>query len=58
MPGGPGPESQAALAKLMDLRKFYDTIEQLNEAVSQKEKLEEQLMRIKEKVQVAKNIRH
>ena len=27
MAGGPGPESQAALAKLMDLRKFYDTIE-------------------------------
>lgn len=27
LPGGPGPESQAALAKLMDLRKFYETIE-------------------------------
>jgi hypothetical protein len=57
LPGGAGPESQAALAKLMDLRKFYETIEQLNEAVSQKERLEEKLMKIKEKVNVAKNIR-
>lgn len=50
LPGGSAISSHAAIAKLMDLRKFYETMEQLNEAVSQKEKLEEKLQKIKEKV--------
>ena len=50
LPGGSTLNSHTAIAKLMDLRKFYETMEQLNEAVSQKEKLEEKLQKIKEKV--------
>ena len=42
--------TDAALAKLMDHGKFTDTLEQLNKAVSQKEKLEAKLNRIKEKI--------
>lgn len=41
----------------MDQRKFTDTIEQLNKAVGQKEKLEQKLLRIKEKIKMAKNIK-
>lgn len=49
--------AEAAIAKLMDQGKFTDTLDQLNKAVSQKEKLEAKLNRIKEKIKSAKNIR-
>lgn len=49
--------AEKALAKLMDQGKFTDTLDQLNKAVSQKEKLEAKLQRIKEKIKQAKNIR-
>jgi hypothetical protein len=41
----------------MDQGQFQDTLSQLSQAVSQKDKLEQRLQRIKEKLQRAKNIR-
>jgi Tfp pilus assembly protein FimV len=49
--------SQEALARLMDQGKFHETIQQLTEAVGQKESLEQKLLRIKEKIQKAKEIK-
>ena len=37
--------------------RFADTLEQLNKAVTQKQRLEAKLLRIKEKIKQAKNIR-
>ena len=37
--------------------KFSETLDQLNKAVSQKERLEAKLRRIKEKIKEAKSIR-
>ena len=42
----------------MDQKKFTDTLEQLNKAVSQKERLEEKLLRIKDKIKMAKSIKN
>jgi signal recognition particle GTPase len=44
-------------SKLMDMRKFYETIVQLNEAVSQKAKLEEKLIKIRVQVDMAKSVK-
>lgn len=41
----------------MDQGKFQETIQQLTEAVGQKESLEQKLLRIKEKIQKAKEIK-
>ena len=41
----------------MDMRKFYETIVQLNEAVSQKAKLEEKLIKIRVQVDLAKSMK-
>ena len=42
----------------MDQAQFQETIQQLSEAVGQKESLEQKLNRIKEKIQKAKQIKN
>ena len=52
-----GKDPIKAFSKLMEMRKFYETIVQLNEAVSQKAKLAEKLIKIRVQVDVAKSMK-